>query len=321
MNIQKKYSIVSIFILLFIQTISIYAQYNSFFDAIVRNNVPLVEYMIKHRADVTMTNKDGLTPLHLVSDPNLALILIKNGADINSKNRTGSTPLHWAISRNQVTIAKLLIEFGADPNSPDNYGNTPLHLAVNSSEETILLLIRSGANVNAVNNIGSTPIIEALLQNNSSHSKYLLLAGAEDIKNNAGVSPSILETLEKKDSIKEGLVSGQIDPLIKEIFIENYAQAIRLIRQNIAIDNKDVNGNTPLHWAFNKKQRYISQLLLQKNADYQVFNYQDQSPIDVLLATKDTNFIQYVQELLKNETNFYDPNKVIKKVEKVLTIN
>lgn len=292
----------------------IHSQQNSFLDAIVRNNVPLVEYMIKHRADVNMTNTDGLTPLHLVSDPYLALTLIKNGADINHKNRSGSTPLHWAISRNQEIIAQLLIEFGADPNSPDQNGNTPLHLAVNTTDAMILVLIRSGANVNATNKSGSTPIVEALLQNNSSHSKYLLLAGAEDIKNNAGISPSILESLEKEGSIKSSLISGQIDPLIKEIFIGNYPQAITLIRQNTPIDQEDVNGNTPLHWAFKKKQRYISQLLLQRNADYAAFNYQDQSPLDVLLGTGDTNFIKYIQNLLKDKTNFYTPNKKVKKV-------
>ncbi|MGL5956383.1 MAG: ankyrin repeat domain-containing protein [Brevinema sp.] len=296
------------FIIILINT-TIYSQEQSLFEAIVRNDAPIVEYMIKRRADVTITNKEGLSLLHLVSDPQLALLLIKNGADINAKNRIGSTPLHWAVSRNYEMIAKLLLEFGADPNAPDNNGNTPLHFAINSNEEVILLLIRSGANVNAVNNEGSTPLIEALAQNNQTHSKYLILAGAEDIKNKAGISPSILETLENEDSLKESLISGQIDPLIKEIFVENYPQAINLITQNVPIDNTDVNGNTPLHWAFNKKQRYLSQLLLQKNANYEAFNYNDQNPLDVLLETEDTNFIQYIQDILKNKTNFYDPKK------------
>ena len=85
-----------------------FGQDNSFFEAVVRNNRALVEYMIKNRADVTVTNSDGLTALHLVSDPKLGLTLIINGADINAKNRSGSTPLHWAVSRNKESIAKLL---------------------------------------------------------------------------------------------------------------------------------------------------------------------------------------------------------------------
>ncbi|MGL4677491.1 MAG: ankyrin repeat domain-containing protein [Brevinema sp.] len=313
---MAKNSIFFYYIFTILFTIPLYSNEQSLFEAIIRNDAQSVEYMIKHRADVTITNNEGLTLLHLVSDPRLALILIKNGADINATNRIGSTPLHWAVSRNYEIIAKLLLEFGADPNTPDNNGNTPLHFAINSNEEVILLLIRSGANVNAINNEGSTPLIEALVKNNNTHSKYLILAGAEDIKNKAGISPSILETLEKQDSLKDTLISGQVDPLIKEIFVENYPQAINLIVQNAPINNVDVNGNTPLHWAFNKKQRYLSQLLLQKNADYKAFNYNDQNPIDVLLDTRDDNFIQYIQDLLKDKTNFYDPKKKEKSLDK-----
>ena len=306
---------IPILLIFTISTSPLFSQDNSFFEAVVRNNTALVEYMIKSRADVTVTNSDGLTALHLVSDPKLGLTLIINGADINAKNRSGSTPLHWAVSRNKASIAKLLIEFGANIDSADNMGNTPLHFAINSKEELILLLIRSGANVNATNNNGSTPIIEALLKNNNTHSKYLLLAGAENIKNNAGVSPSILETLEADNTIKENLISGQVDPIIKEIFVENYGRAIELINQGEAIDTVDIHGNTALHWAFNKKNRYISKLLLDKKADYNAFNFESETTIDVLLGTGDENFIKYIQDILKDETNFSIKASSVKKIK------
>ena len=317
-NYSSKKTIIPICLLLIslvIPNSPLFSQENSLFEAVVRNDGALVEYMIKHRADVTVTNSDGLTALHLVSDPKLGLTLIINGADINAKNRSGSTPLHWAISRNKESIAKLLIEFGANINSPDNLGNTPLHFAINSKEEMMLLLIRSGADVNATNKAGSTPIIEALLNNNNTHSKYLLLAGAENIKNNAGISPSILETLEANNSIKETLTSGQVDPIIKEIFVENFARAIELINQNSPIDGVDINGNTALHWAFNKKNRYIAKLLLDKKADYDAFNFDSETTLDVLLGTKDENFIKYIQDILKDETNFSDINPTSKIIE------
>ena len=294
---------------------SLFGQDNSFFDAITRDDAKLVEYMIKHRADVAVTNSDGLTALHLVSNPQSALILIMNGANIDAKNRSGSTPLHWAVSRNKEPIAKLLIEFGADINVADNMGNTPLHFAINSKEELMFLLIKAGADVNATNNAGSTPIIEALLKNNNTHSKYLLLAGAEDIKNNAGISPSILETLESDNTIKETLISGQIDPIIKELFVENYARAIELINQNRPIDTIDIYGNTALHWAFSKKNRYISKLLLEKKADYNAYNFDSENTIDVLLATKDESFINYIQDILIDRTNFSNKIISVKKIK------
>ncbi len=286
-----------------------FAQTDTFFEAVSRNETNLAHYMIKHRADIKTPNEDGLTPLHVVQDAGLALALIQNGADVSATNRKGSAPLHWAVSRKHPEIVKVLLEFGADPDQPDNEGNTPLHFAVNSSEEVILLLLRSGADANAQNKAGSTPIIESLQKNNSAHSKYLILAGAEDIQNNAGIKPSILESMEKPDSLKPALLTGRVDPLIREIFVENYPRAIALIERDVPLYNIDVNGNSPLHWAFQKKERYISRLLLEKGADYRAYNFNDQTPIDVLIAGEDEDFIIYVQDLLKDATNFYPPAK------------
>lgn len=289
---------------------------NSIFEAVIRNNTKSVEYMIKKGADPTVTDKNGMSLLHFVSDPSLALILLINGVDVNSSNRSGSTPLHWVVSQNREDIAKLLIAFGADINRKDNKGNTPLHYAISSTDKILLLLIKSNADVNIRNKEGNTPLVSALLQNNTNSFRYLILAGAENIKNNTGISPSILATIEKSPEIKLGLTSTALDPIIREIFVENYLAATTLINENTPIDNVDIYGNTALHWAFEKKNRDLTQLLLEKGADYSAFNYNDLNPIDVLLKTEDKDFIQYVQDLLKDKTNFYSTNEI----EKTITI-
>lgn len=298
-----------LFSIIFFFTTPVFSKTSALFQAIIQNNNKLVEYMLQNRVDITAKDKNGMTALHFVSDPYIALNLIKNGADVNAKNNFGSTPLHWSISRNNDIITSLLLEFGADVNSADNNGNTPLHTAINATDSIVLLLLTYNADVNATNKSGSTPTIEALLQNNSSYSKYLLLAGAEDLKNKVGVSPSVLETLESPVFNIATAESPNIDVLIKAIFLENYPQAITLINQNVPIDNTDVDGNTPLHWAFHKKNRYISQLLLQKDAPYDIYNQTDQTPIDILIETRDTNFIQYIQNILKDKTNFSNIKK------------
>lgn len=280
----------------------------SLFDGITRGETALVEYMLKKRANVNATNIDGMSPLHLVSDLKLAQLLIINGADVNAKNRIGSTPLHWAISRELFDIAKLLIEYGADIDAQDNNGNTPLHFSVLKDDRLTLLLIRSGANVNITNKMGTTPLLTALSHGNIKTSTYLTLAGAKNIKNIEALSPTTFTSIDQSFEIKQVLETEDMDPLIKAIFIENYNLARQLILDGVDLQSQDINGNTALHWAFNKKNRYLAKLLLQKGANYNTFNTKDQSPLDVLQLLDDKSFIKYIQTLLIDKTNFLKKN-------------
>ena len=94
---KKMYRLSLIIFSLLLGLGNFYAQeQSSLFEAVIRNDKVLVDYMIRNRADVTAANRDGMTALHIVSDPNIAYSLILNGANINAANRAGSTPLHCA---------------------------------------------------------------------------------------------------------------------------------------------------------------------------------------------------------------------------------
>ena len=304
---KKMYRLSLIIFSLLLGLGNFYAQeQSSLFEAVIRNDKVLVDYMIRNRADVTAANRDGMTALHIVSDPNIAYSLILNGANINAANRAGSTPLHWAISYNHIEIIRLLLRYGADTGAQDHLGNTPLHLAVNSSQEIVLMLIVSGANINATNKSGSTPLVEALLRNRTENASYLTLAGAADIKNNQGLTASLLATIDSTPDVKITLEAQDLAPLIREIFIEDYAAATLRIEQGDTLDGIDGFGNTPLHWAIAKKNRPIVRLLLSKGANYTTINDKDLSPLDALIEQNDLNFMIYVQKLLKGKTNFID---------------
>lgn len=58
-----------------------------------------------------------------------AKVLLKHGADINITDKSGGTPLHFAACEGSRKIARLLLAGGANVNAKDDEGRTPLDVA------------------------------------------------------------------------------------------------------------------------------------------------------------------------------------------------
>jgi ankyrin repeat protein len=100
----------------------------------------LVEILLAHGASVAVTNREGITPLHLAASlgkTNIIEVLLKHGADINARNSGGSTPLIWAVSGGQNSAVEFLLQHGADPNIRNDSGNTALDLAKNRNPNPV----------------------------------------------------------------------------------------------------------------------------------------------------------------------------------------
>jgi Protein kinase domain/Ankyrin repeats (3 copies) len=99
-------------------------------------------------------------------DVNKIRYLLDRGVNPNAKDASGSTLIHYAVTNNQVDIAKLLIDRGADINAHYGMdGHTVLHLAVlhQDGEITKLLLDRK-ADPNARDNFKLTPLHITMLR-------------------------------------------------------------------------------------------------------------------------------------------------------------
>ena len=102
--------------------------------------------------DVSVTDEDGGTPLHLAAlgakDPAVIEMLVAAGADAGARDKAARTPLHWAalINENPVIFAAL-INAGADVNARDVWGQTPLYQATLVSKNLAVMevLIAAGA--------------------------------------------------------------------------------------------------------------------------------------------------------------------------------
>jgi len=102
-------------------------------------NVPIMELLLKAKANVSQNGATRRTPLHEAArstSPSAAeamKLLLANGANVNVRDKTNSTPLHEVVSKEPTTTmleeVKFLLAHGADPNLKDAQERTPLELA------------------------------------------------------------------------------------------------------------------------------------------------------------------------------------------------
>ena len=143
------------------------------------NNLPKINILIEHGADVHHINSKGENGLHICSRYHayeIVKILLKHGVEVNALNEKHRTPMAMACIREVSELNRqggilitleLLLEHGADPAIPDEQGLTPLHLLMlnhcDSTSETAVaslvdVLVKRGASLNARDNMLRTPV-------------------------------------------------------------------------------------------------------------------------------------------------------------------
>jgi ankyrin repeat protein len=98
----------------------------------------VVEYLLKHGAQLKVTGRVKQTPLQLaayIGYADVAKVLLDNKADIDERGPWGETALHWAAVRGNTDIAGLLLERGANVNIQTSGATIDLNFI--PSDETI----------------------------------------------------------------------------------------------------------------------------------------------------------------------------------------
>ena len=120
-------------------------------------NVPLVEFLLRMRANLRKNNRFGESALALAAlngHDDVVRILVEAGAQINS---SGWGALHYAVFNGHAEIVRYLIEKGGDVNARAPNRQTPLMLAARNGYGNIVrILLTSGANPNLGDLEGNT---------------------------------------------------------------------------------------------------------------------------------------------------------------------
>jgi len=87
----------------------------------------LFKILIETNVDMNVKDENGNTPLHRITDIDVAKIFVCAGANPNIKNNNGDTPLHLS---KDIEITNILLFAGADPKIKNNNGNIPSLLKI-----------------------------------------------------------------------------------------------------------------------------------------------------------------------------------------------
>lgn len=177
-------------------------------EAVLANQVDCVKVLIKKRADLNATNKDGRTawkeaatrgyneitgllekagakvPTLIGSAQSgdvetLNLFLSLDPKAIEVKDADGMTILMLATQANQIPVMEVLVGKGAGLEVRDKDGNTPLFQAVISEKrDAARFLLEKGADVNTRLSNGKTPLMTAAETGTKEMIKLLLDHGA-----------------------------------------------------------------------------------------------------------------------------------------------
>ncbi|OXU30376.1 hypothetical protein TSAR_009267 [Trichomalopsis sarcophagae] len=163
----------------------------------LRNAEQIFTLLIKHGADINLSNKYGKNLLHHMAtvsseSVDIARSLIQKGVSLQQReSQQRYQPIHIAAMSGKNGMIELFAAHGANLDAQAKSGKFPLYLATKSEfPETVELLLRLGAKVNLRNKCGRTALHSACYNRQETTIRILLSAGADILAvDDAGYSP------------------------------------------------------------------------------------------------------------------------------------
>jgi ankyrin repeat protein len=272
--------------------------------AAARTSVPVVDQLIKERADLAATDDRGNTPLDeavLHNRLETARCLLDHGASLEYVHAAdGRGALHEACVKGYSDLVRLLIAKGADPGLRDRSGQSPLDLAlayknpavislllklggtISASQdaaveametaalkgqiETAQALLNGGFDINKPTPAGSTYLHDAALKNQKKIAQLFLARGASvSALNRTGGTP-----------LHDAALGGSVD-VINELLDHG---------ANINAQDRE-SGATPLMLAVSMDRLLAARVLLTRGADLKVADQAGNTALDRALKVND----------------------------------
>ena len=259
------------------------------FAAIKSKDANMVRLLIRNRAEVTCSDKNGMKPIHhaaisgsteitkailnggspaSVIDTNgvtalhyavefghssIVMLLCKEGANINRSrlHYTGETALHYASKFGKTMMVSHLISKGADVNLQTLSGESAIHLAIRGVHHGVVeVLCKAGTDLEISNHAGDTPLLVAVKNTSVELVRILLTHGAQPNYSDGRHGLTALH-----------LISLHHPPTISHEIITGLC-----LSHGAAVNQCDNEGDTPLHLAARSGNKNVAKLLVDSGA-------------------------------------------------------
>ena len=229
------------------------------------------------RANINLTDKNQLSPLHLASlgrSNEVVAFLIGKGANIDAVDDSGNAPLSFACRIGNVDIVRTFLQAGAAVDLPDDTLWTPLHLVLQEvkpeTHEIVKLLLEYGANVNVRTDGGSMPPHIAAQEGDFDILRDLIAKGAD-----------INAEMSKGTPLMRAVVNGHVDAV--EFLCENGANT----------SFSKTLGTSALHLALARNPNYdIVHKLIKMGADVNAMDNNDDTPLALAVSEDNLELVE-----------------------------
>ncbi|XP_052769568.1 ankyrin-3-like isoform X2 [Mya arenaria] len=162
------------------------------FIACYEDDIDIVRLLIKHKANINVSNEQKYTPLHVAAwNGHLETVreLLKFGAPHDIKTNDGNTPLGLAAHGCHLSVMKELLQLGCNVNNKDKDEDDPiLYASYNGMTRGVELLLEHGANANSANRVNATPLWNAVYEGHKETVKLLLKTNVYMEKRSVGIN-------------------------------------------------------------------------------------------------------------------------------------
>ena len=143
--------------------------------AVRYSKLPIIEYLLEHGANASITNSELWTPLHVACELDISPIksdiialLLRLGSEVNAITKSGLCPLYIAVNKGASQAVTHIVEYGGDVNFQlRDKKLVEIALAKNQHEIVGTLLLKGAT-------VGPTVLWEAVRVGNISLVKNLL---------------------------------------------------------------------------------------------------------------------------------------------------
>ena len=228
----------------------------------------------------------------------VAELLLTHAAAADAASHVGRTPLHQAAEAGHLAAATALLDHKARLGPLDSNGQTPLHLAARQGHvDLVRLLLTRGADPNAMGEFTGSPLHEAAAHGRIAAAQALLAHGALANAHSKGAASAWTPWHEARKAGHADLAlllrrHGGEDRARGPIDIQRAAERGYIGRVQTLLDAEPALLNsrdflrkrTALHWAAERGDLPIAQLLLSRGADRALADKEGRTPLDLAQA-------------------------------------